>query len=189
MGRFSRRISRRQSSSDKTRLFQHTFIDPTPWIPKTGPEALIFAELVSRRIFFDFQILLTEAVPSARGLPVLNQKPYRADFLLPAQKVVIDPWDDFHHSDPAQARDDAEKLAVYQALGYHTYYFWSSDLLLHGAAWALDQIPELPARGKGGYKLYHPQDDSAGIVAANKSRRTFASPTLRRRRARGRRSP
>lgn len=184
----SRRINRRNSTVDTFRLRKPVFIDPTPWIPKTGPEALIFAELVSRHIFFDFQILLTEAVPAARGLPVLNQKPYRADFLLPAQKVVIDPWDDYHHSDPQQARDDATKLAIYQALGYHTYYFWSSDLFLHGAAWALNQIPELPAKGKGGYKLYHPQDDSAGIVAGNKARRKFPSPTLRRRTGRGRRT-
>ena len=97
----NRRINRRNSTVDTFRLRKPVFIDPTPWILKTGPEALIFAELVSRHIYFDFQILLTEAVPAARGLPVLNQKPYRADFLLPAQKVVIDPWDDYHHSRPA----------------------------------------------------------------------------------------
>lgn len=183
-----RRIKRRDSTTDATRLFQHEFIDPTPWIPKTGPEALVFAELVSRHIFFNFQILLSEAVPASRGLAQLNQKPYRADFLLPQQKVVIDPWDDYHHSDPIQAHDDAEKLAVYQAFGFHTYYFWASDLDRHGAAWALDQIPELPARGKGGYKVFHAQDDSAGIVTANRARASHKPPLLGRRRARGRRS-
>ena len=42
--------------------------------------------------------------------------------------------------------------------------------------------------GKGGFKLYHTQDDSAGIRSANAARRTFPAPTLRSRRARGRRT-
>ncbi len=165
-----RRRYRRENGIEH-RLTTPEFIDPYPWILKTGPEARIFAELVKRHIYFDFQILLSEAVPQTIGDPVLGIKPYRADFLLPREKVVIDPWDDFHHSDPQQAHDDAYKLAVYRAFGFKTYYFWASDIEEQGAAWALNQIPELPGRGSGGYKVWHETDDSAGIRAANAKRR------------------
>lgn len=178
----------RRLNGVKAKLVKPQWVDPYPWVQGTRPEKRIYEALVARHIFFHFQILLSEAVPDTKGLPVLNMKPYRADFLLPVEKVVIDPWDDFHHAQPDQARADAEKLAVYQALGFTTYYFWANDLERYGAAWALDQIPELPAYGDGRRpKLWHTQDDTAGIASANAARRKFPSPELRRRVNRGRR--
>lgn len=148
---------------------------------------MIFAALVQRHVYFHFQELLVEAVPQARGLPVLDQRPYRADFILPFHKIVLDPWDDFHHSLPDQARADVTKLAVYQALGFRTYHVWASELMMHGVEWWFAQIPEMPSGGKGGFKLYHTQDDAAGIKSANRARRIFKAPTLTRRSSRDRR--
>ena len=177
----------RRKNGIQWKLHAPHWVDPFPWIQGTTPEKMIFAALVKRRIYFHFQELLTEAVPEARGLPVLDQHPYRADFILPFHKIVLDPWDDFHHSLPDQARADVEKLAIYQALGFRTYHVWASDLIRNGVEWWFAQIPEMPAGGKGGFKLYHTQDDSAGIVSANKARRSFKAPGLTRRTERDRR--
>ena len=159
-----------------------------PWIQATGPEQMVFEELVHRHIYFQNQILLTEAIPAAKGVPILDMPAYRADFIIPAYKIVLDPWDDFHHSDPMQAIADARKLAVYQALGFTTYHVWASELQKFGVAWWFAQIPGLAATKRGGYTLYHPHDDSAGIVSANQARRAERSPILRTRRDRGRRA-
>src|SRR5690349_8260640 len=177
----------RRSAGVQWKLHKPEHVYEHPWISATGPEQLVFDELVHRHIFFYFQILLTEAVPQAKGLPILDQPAYRADFLIPAYKIVLDPWDDFHHSDPAQAIADARKLAVYQSLGFTTYHVWASELATNGVAWWFAQIPGLSATKRGGYKLFHPHDDSAGIVAANQARRAGSTPTLRTRRERGRR--
>ena len=166
------------------------FVFEHPWVLATGPEQMVFDELVRRHIYFHFQELLTEAVPETRniGMPVLDMPAYRADFIIPAYKIVLDPWDDFHHSDPKQAQDDARKLATYQALGFTTYHVWASELQTFGVAWWFNQIPQLTRTARGGYKLYHTTDDSAGIVSANQARRSFKAPTLRTRRSRGRRA-
>lgn len=186
MGSLSTRRTRRQSGV-KWKLHQSQWVDPFPWIQGTVPEKMIFAALVRRGIYFHFQELLIEAVPEARGVPVLDQHPYRADFILPDSKIVLDPWDDYHHSLPDQARADVVKLAIYQALGFTTHHVWASELMRFGVEWWFQQIPELPSTGHGGYKLYHTQDDSAGIAAANAARRVFAAPTLYRRTGRDRR--
>lgn len=187
-GRLVVRTKRRKSGVQWRLHKPGGFVFPYPWIDATGPEQMVFAELVHRHIYFHFQELLTEAIPEARGEPVLDMPAYRADFIIPAYKIVLDPWDDFHHSDPAQAIADARKLATYQALGYRTYHVWASELQTFGVAWWFAQIPDLHATVRGGYKLYHTQDDSAGIVAANQARRQFKAPTLRTRRSRGRRA-
>ena len=184
MATISVRRKRRESSSNRIRLHKPVWVDNYPWIEGTHPEKLVFQELAERHIAFDFQILLVEAVPAARGLPVLNQSPYRADFLIQSCKLVLDPWDPFHHSDPQQAKDDAEKLAVYRALGYTTYWVWADELEKNGAAWWLNQMPELSHAAHGPFKTYHTQNDTAGIAAANRSRRTFPALSLKTRRSR-----
>ena len=187
MSRLLSRRSRRDSGI-QWRLHKPVWVDPTPWIQGTHVEKMLLAELRERNIFFDFQILLTEIVPEARGYPVLAMHPYRADFYLPSIHAVLDPWDDYHHSLPDQAQADWEKLSVYQAFGIKTYHWWASDIEKNGAAWALNQIPNLPSRGHGGFKLYHTQDDTAGIAAANTARAIHKAPELRRRVRRGRRT-
>lgn len=186
MGTLAARRDRRDTGI-QWKLHKPTFVWPFPWIDATGPEQMVFAELVRRRVYFHFQELLTEAVPVLKGMPTLDTAPYRADFILPHQKIVLDPWDDYHHSLPDQARADTVKLAVYRALGFKTYHVWASELIAHGVSWWFAQIPEMPAHGKGGFKLYHTQDDSAGIASANRARRTFKSPILTRRITRDRR--
>jgi hypothetical protein len=58
----------------------------------------------------------------------------------------------------------------------------------HGVAWAPNQIPFLPVRDTGSAPpIWRPRDDTAGIAATNRARRTFAAHTLRRV-PRGRRS-
>ncbi len=170
------------------KLHNPEFVSRYPWIPATGPEQMVFEELVDRHIFFHFQIPLIEAVPLARGLPVLNQKPYRADFLIPSLKIVLDPWDDYHHSLGNQPADDAEKLSVYRALGFKTYHVWASELFKNGVEWWFHQIPGLDATRRGGFKLHDVQDDSAGIAAGNRARAQHTAPDLRTRRRRGRRA-
>lgn len=187
-GAFSVR-SKRRANGVQWRLHKPGgFIFAHPWILATGPEQMIFDELVHRHIYFHFQELLTEAIPEAKGVPVLDMPAYRADFIIPAYKIVLDPWDDYHHSDPAQAIADARKLATYQALGYTTYHVWATELQTFGVAWWFAQIPQLHATVRGGYKLYHTQEDAAGIISANQARRRGGSPTLRTRRDRGRRA-
>lgn len=188
MALLANRRTRRQSGVKWKLHKPNVFVWPYPWILATGPEKMVFTELVDRHIYFHFQELLVEAVPEARGLPVLDQKPYRADFIIPSLKIVLDPWDDFHHAQPDQAQADAEKLAVYQALGFRTYHVWASELAEFGVAWWFAQIPGLERTKKGGFKLYHTQDDSAGIKSANAARRKFPAPTLTARRGRGRRA-
>jgi hypothetical protein len=183
-GRLTTRRGRR-ASGVQWKLHQPQPVWEYPWIDATGPEKLVFMELVRRHIYFKFQVLLTELVPEARGLPVLNQSPYRADFAIPAYKIILDPWDDYHHA--LNARNDAVKLAVYQALGWTTYHVWSSELAQNGVSWWFNQIPVLAATKRGGFDLYHTQNDSAGIASMNAARRTFSSPTLKRRVSRGRR--
>lgn len=179
----------RRANGMKYRVdFKPTFVDAYPWIPKTGPESLIFNELAQRHIHFYFQIPIYDLEPSTRGAPVLGMKPYRADFAIPGVKVIIDPWDDYHHSDPQQAQDDAYKLAVYESLGWHTYYFWASDIAEHGPAWALAQIPELGSAPKGGFVIVDPHNDSAAIATANRRRAKPPQLTIRRRVSRGRRT-
>ena len=178
----------RRAAGVKWKLHKiNTQIWAYPWIQATGPEQLIFMELMRRHIYFHFQEFLSEAVPAVRNWVVLDQSPYRADFIIPDYKIVLDPWDDYHHSIPKQAQADATKLAVYQALGFTTYHVWSTQLMQNGVAWWFAQIPALSGPTKrGGYKLYHTQNDAAGIQSANRARRVFKSPVLRTRRARGR---
>lgn len=175
----------RRGSGVQWKLHQPQPVWEYPWISATGPEKLVFMELVRRHIFFKFQVLLTELVPEVQQLPILAQPAYRADFAIPAYKIILDPWDDYHHA--LHAQQDAVKLAVYKALGWTTYHVWSSELSQNGVSWWFDQIPQLAATKRGGFKLYHTQEDSAGIASANRARRTFKSPTLKRRVGRGRR--
>ena len=185
----ARLLTRRDRRANGIQFGLHTprFVFPYPWIPATGPERLVFTELVRRHIFFHFQIPLMDAVPASRGYVQLNQKPYRADFLIPSLKYVLDPWDDWHHSLGTQPQDDAEKLAVYQAFGYRTFHVWASELQKNGVSWWFAQIPGLEPSKRGGFELHDVQNDSAGIQALNRSRAVHKAPTLRTRRGRGRR--
>lgn len=184
-GRLTRRTDRR-ANGIQWRLHRPELVWPYPWIDATGPEKLVYMELVKRHIAFKFQAFITELIPEVRGVPILDMPAYRADFALPSIKVILDPWDDYHHA--LNAKQDAIKLAVYQALGWKTYHVWSTELFEFGASWWFNQIPELAHAAHGAPKLYHTQKDSAGIAAANRSRRKTPSPILKRRIARGRRA-
>lgn len=118
-----RQRRRRRTGVGRFIVRKAPWVDPFPHIPGTEPEKRIFAELWNRKIFFIFQGQVKEL---ERGLYVTAAKPYfKPDFVLPEYKVIIDPFSPFHHSLEEAVNRDAEKIAMYTALGYRYYHPWA----------------------------------------------------------------
>lgn len=114
---------RRQRGPRKFRLHKPQWIDPYPHIPGTEPEKRIFEQLVKFGFFFIFQGQVPELT---QGVYVTLAIPgYKPDFVIPEYKVIIDPFSPFHHSLPGAAERDANKIALYTALGYTYYHPWA----------------------------------------------------------------
>ena len=118
-----RQRRKRRISVNPFRLRKTPWVDPFPHIAGTEPEKRIFAALWDRKIFFIFQGQVPEL---ERGLYVTAAKPYfKPDFVIPHYKVIIDPFSPFHHSLEEAVDRDAEKIAMYSALGYSYYHPWA----------------------------------------------------------------
>lgn len=202
-GRVSRR-RRRSQTRRKYRLRKPQWVDPYPWIPGTEPEKRLFEVLIQRHIYFIFQGQIPEF---EEGWYVTLAVPgYEPDFILPQYRVIIDPFSPYHHSRPDAVARDTEKIALYEAMGYHYIYVW----YLGGGVWAfdmagisherctttemLDQIPYLAQQPlpitdprdlaclRDGYRIGQNLGAGANSVAAANRART--RPVMRRLRVR-----
>jgi hypothetical protein len=185
-GRITRRLGR---SPRRYKLVKPRWIDPYPWIPGTVPEKMIFAELVRRHIYFVFHGTpddFAEADILAFYAPTLHD----FDFLLPEWQVVIDPYSEFHHSQPDTVQRDITRRVVLLAQGWKYYTPWAHEVVAD-AGKVVDQITELhtapthklsekdqQAKRERGYRLGAALGTGAFAVGiANRRRRR--GPTLR----------
>jgi len=60
------------------------FVDPFPGIPGTLPEKMVFAKLIEKGFYFQFQSYYRANISE-----INFSKDYRPDFLLPHEKVII----------------------------------------------------------------------------------------------------
>lgn len=132
MARLQVRRSRRPTTF---RLKKREWVDPFPHIPGTEPEKRVFAALVYHGLYFIFQADLP--IEAKRNSPLMAVRDFKPDFILPEWKVIIDPFGDFHHSQPEAIRRDAIKSVYYEALGYEFIHPWSSDVAKNGGDWVL----------------------------------------------------
>lgn len=100
------------------------WIDPFPTVHGTVPEKIVYAALSRRNIQFhflnDFQISIPE-------LEIFRK--YQADFIIPAEKIIIEVNGYIWHSKPAAIESDAFKYALYEAMGYTVLVWWDYDIL------------------------------------------------------------
>lgn len=104
------------------------WIDPYPEVPGTKPEKMIYAELVSRGIDFQFQQWIHVAIPDL----ILEGDPwYKPDFIIPSRKIIIEANGAYWHSQPAQIEKDSYKYALYEMMGYKVLIWWDYDIETH----------------------------------------------------------
>lgn len=150
------------------KLKKPEWIDPYPWIPGTHPEKLVFAALVRRRIYFRFQDDFP--VADKRVFPILQDRDFKPDFIIPEWKVILDPYGDFAHSQPRSFghRDpngswvpgsDVWKQVYYESKGYEFIHPWTSDIEKYGPDWMINLSSRL--RQPPLFKLTDPRDIAA----------------------------
>jgi G:T-mismatch repair DNA endonuclease (very short patch repair protein) len=157
-----------------TRSF--VWIDPFPQIQGTKPEKMIYAELVKRGIPFEYQTYL-----KITGIDLETDPWYRPDFMLPAEKIIIEANGAYWHTKTAQINADAFKYALYQMMGWRVIIWWDYEIEDHLQE-LFNREPVLAYRSKPLTVL--PQnvakkDDSAGIAKLNlKKRKPWTKPSV-----------
>jgi hypothetical protein len=137
----------RRSGTGKFKLKKPLWVDPFPWIPGTHPEKLLFAALVRRGIYFRFQDDFPKA--DQRVFPILQDRDFKPDFIVPEWKIIYDPYGDFAHSQPRafgqMGKDgkwipgsDVWKQVYYESKGYEFIHPWTSDIERFGPDWMID---------------------------------------------------
>lgn len=132
----------RRQSVGRFKIKKAEWIDPFPWIPGTHPEKLLFASLVARRIYFIFQgdFPITDRFV----FPLLQDRNFKPDFVVPEWKIIYDPYGDFAHSrpesigTPAHPGPDVWKQVYYEGKGYEFIHPWSSQIETLGPEWMID---------------------------------------------------
>lgn len=131
----TRRI--RRQGPTKFRLKKREWIDPFPFIPGTRPEKMIFAALVARGIYFIFQGDFP--VDDRYRSPLLQERNFKPDIIVPEWKVIYDPFSEFHHSLPDAIKSDAIKAMIYEGKGYEFVHPWSKEVEEKGGEWAVHE--------------------------------------------------
>lgn len=141
----------RRAGVGKFKLKAPEWVDPFPWIPGTHPEKLLFAALVRRRIYFRFQDDFPKA--DKRVFPILQDRDFKPDFVVPEWKIIYDPYGDFAHSQPrsfGQFKNgvwvpgaDVWKQVYYESKGYEFIHPWTSDIERFGPDWMIDQADRI----------------------------------------------
>lgn len=161
----------RRSGVGKWKLKKLVWVDPFPWIPGTHPEKLLFAALYRRGIYFRFQGDFPKA--DKKVFPILQDRDFKPDFIVPEYKIIFDPYGDFAHSQPRSfgqmGKDgkwvpgaDVWKQVYYESKGYEFIHVWTSDLERFGADWMLEQSERLRHPPK--FRLTDPIDIAAKPV-------------------------
>ena len=144
----SLRVRRSRAGNRQLKLHKVEWVDPFPWIPGTHPEKLLFAALVRRGIYFRFQDDFPRA--DKRVFPILQDRDFKPDFIVPEWKVIYDPYGDFAHSQPRSFGTygpdgkwvpgaDVWKQVYYESKGYEFIHPWTSAIERFGADWMIDQ--------------------------------------------------
>jgi hypothetical protein len=162
------RVRRERAGHRGFRLKQPVWVDPFPFIPGTHPEKLLFAALYRRGIYFRFQ----DDFPIAdkHKFPILQDRDFKPDFIVPEYKIIYDPYGDFAHSQPRSFGKylpdgtyipgaDVWKQVYYESKGYEFIHPWTSEIEKYGADWMIDQSQRIHHAPQ--FKLTDPLDIAA----------------------------
>lgn len=181
---------REQSKRQRASLNQR-WRDPFPEVHGTLPEKMVYAELSRRGIPFLFLNDVTINIPDLDFL-----KDYQADFVLPAQKLIIEVQGAFWHTKPKTIESDAYKFALYETVGYKVLAWWDFDIVarlpdLFQAEPLLVQATTYPQFFRSSELPVTKRtkvDTSKGIRTLNSRRKRGQQPTVSRRKIRKARS-
>jgi len=193
--------TRRNRRVSTFRLHKPEWIDPFPEIPGTRPEKRVFEALVKRGIYFVFQGDFSAAEKKRSAL--LQVALFKPDFIIPEWRVILDPFGDFAHSQPAAVRRDFWKMIYYESIGtkvgYEFIHPWSTDIERNGGDWVVGlskrlggpKLAQLSAEDRAhrarGFRLGENLGLGAtGVAAANRARARPKMVGLRRGRGRRR---
>lgn len=170
----------------RTKRFRTTkgeWVDPFPNVLGTVPEKMVYAQLIWRRIPFQFQTWFRVQIPLA-GFDDW----YRPDFILPDRKIIIEIQGAYWHSQPEQVEKDAFKYALYQSLGYKVLTWWDYEIYNNlPLLFAQDASLGWTGGKRGGRIITEHQeiiDDAKGIRTTNTKRANYAQKTTRQKRGR-----
>lgn len=99
--------------------------DPFPEVPGTVPEKIVYAGLMRRGIPFIFQSDLHIVLPD---YDLEGNDWYKPDFVLPAEKIIIEVQGAYWHTKADQIDKDSYKYALYQLMGYKVLLWWDYDI-------------------------------------------------------------
>lgn len=180
MPRYVNSLNRR--SKAKQRIFHREWQDPFPTVPGTRPEKMVYAQLVMRRINFQFIPLFKV------NLPLLKiNKDYRPDFILPDLKIIIEVQGVYWHSKPESMESDAYKQALYNMMGYEVLAWWDYEIEANVVDLFIRHPKLRTYIGTGGRivkktdqdQLAKKIDNSAGIRTVNRRRFRTKTPTVK----------
>lgn len=114
-------IRDRANKQRTTRNF--VWLDPYPEVYGTKPEKMVYAELIRRGIDFQYTAQINTGVPDIE----VNQW-FKPDFLIPAQKIIIEVQGAYWHTMPDRIAQDSLRFALMEMAGYRVYAWWDYDI-------------------------------------------------------------
>lgn len=114
----------REKRASRYRVSRVTnFIDPHPGVLGTVPEKIVYNELFLRGIDARFRSDFTVDLPDADIFKV-----YKPDFVLTAERIIIEVQGSYWHSSKEAIEADSFKQALYTMMGYKVLAWWDYDI-------------------------------------------------------------